>query len=164
MEMTQTHLTTTEIARRRRKTMPLAARILWQHLRAGRISGHKFRRQHPIGGYIVDFACLRHKLVIELKDGTRLTGDALQRDRRRMLDLMHEGWTVLRLAESDIFNRLEQVIATVARHLPAEPSLPRKAGEVDRTKSGPEGAAPPNTPSARYADSSPTTRKSPDEP
>ena len=106
MEMTQTHLTTTELARRRRKTMPLASRILWQRLRAGRISG-----------YIVDFACLKHKLVIELETSPRPTGDALQRDRRRMLDLMHEDWTVLRLAESDIFNRLDQVIATITRHL-----------------------------------------------
>ena len=119
MEMTQ--LTTTEIARRRRKTMPLAARTLWQRLRAGRISGHKFRRQHPIGGYIVDFACLRHKLVIELDTGARPTDEAMQRDRRRMLDLMHEGWTVLRLAESDIFNRLDQVIATITRHLAPPP-------------------------------------------
>ena len=117
MEMTQTHLTTTELARRRRKTMPLASRILWQRLRAGRIAGHKFRRQHPISGYIVDFACLKHKLVIELETSPRPTGDALQRDRRRMLDLMHEDWTVLRLAESDIFNRLDQVIATITRHL-----------------------------------------------
>ena len=121
MDMTQARLTTTEIARRRRKTMPLAARILWQSLRAGRISGHKFRRQHPISGYIVDFACLRHKLVIELDTGARPTDEAQQRDRRRMLDLMHEGWTVLRLAESDIFNRLDQVIATITRHLPPLP-------------------------------------------
>lgn len=119
MEMTQ--LTTTEIARRRRKTMPLAARTLWQRLRAGRISGHKFRRQHPIGGYIVDFACLKHKLVIELDTGARPTDETQQRDRRRMLDLMHEGWTVLRLAESDIFNRLDQVIATITRHLQPAP-------------------------------------------
>jgi very-short-patch-repair endonuclease len=158
MEMTQ--LTTTEIARRRRKTMPLASRILWQRLRAGRISGHKFRRQHPIGGYIVDFACLKQKLVIELDSGARPTDETQQRDRRRMLDLMHEGWTVLRLAESDVFNRLEQVIATVARHLPAEPSLPRKAGEVAR-RSGPEGAL---APSAHCADSSPALRGSTDEP
>tara|TARA_R110000868_G_scaffold6550_1_gene36936 strand:+ start:2521 stop:2928 length:408 start_codon:yes stop_codon:yes gene_type:complete len=121
MDMTQTRLTTTEIARRRRKTLPLAARILWQRLRAGRISGHKFRRQHPIGGYIVDFACLRHKLVIELDTGVRQTDEIQQRERRRMLDLMHEGWTVLRLAESDIFNRLDQVIATITRHLPPLP-------------------------------------------
>lgn len=119
MEMTQ--LTTTEIARRRRKTMPLASRILWQRLRASRISGHSFRRQHPIGGYIVDFACLKHKLVIELDTGARPTDETLQRDRRRMLDLMHDGWTVLRLAESDIFNRLDQVIATITRHLPPLP-------------------------------------------
>ncbi|WP_417478505.1 endonuclease domain-containing protein [Maricaulis sp.] len=128
MEMTQTHLTTTELARRRRKTMPLASRILWQRLRAGRIAGHKFRRQHPISGYIVDFACLKHKLVIEIEPNPRPTGEALQRDRRRMLDLMHEGWTVLRLAESDIFNRQDQVIATITRHL--EPGPDRQAASM----------------------------------
>ena len=121
MEMTQTPHTITEIARHRRKTMPLAARILWQRLRAGRICGHKFRRQHPIGGYIVDFACLKHKLVIELDTGARPTDEALQRDRRRMLDLMHEGWTVLRLGEADVLDRLEQVIATITRHLAPPP-------------------------------------------
>ena len=118
MDMTQ--LTTPRRARPRHEAIPQAGIILWDRLRERRISGQRFERQYPIAGYIVDFACVRHKLVIELEDGPRPTGDALQRDRRRMLDLMHEGWTVLRLAESDVFNRLDQVIATITRHLPPE--------------------------------------------
>lgn len=121
MEMTPTHLTITEHTRRQRREMSLAGKILWQRLRGNRIAGQKFKRQHPISGYIVDFACVQHRLVVELDTGARPTGEALQRERRRMLDLMHEDWTVLRLGEADVLDRLEQVIATITRHLAPPP-------------------------------------------
>ncbi|MDA8169090.1 MAG: endonuclease domain-containing protein [Nitrospiraceae bacterium] len=46
-----------------------AERLLWRHLRAKRMDGLKFRRQHPMGKYIVDFVCLEKKIVIELDGG-----------------------------------------------------------------------------------------------
>ncbi|WP_417482965.1 endonuclease domain-containing protein [Maricaulis sp.] len=159
MEMTQ--LTTPQRAHPRHETMPQAGKILWERLRGRRISGHRFERQYPIAGYIVDFACVRHKLVIELDGNAQRRPEAVERSRLRTMELMQQGWTVLRLANTDINERLEQVITTITRHLPI---LPRKAGEVDRTRSGPEGASAPNTPSVRCADSSPATRGSMDAP
>ncbi len=50
-----------------------AERKLWQHLRAGRLDRIKFRRQHPIPPYIVDFCCIEKKLVIELDGWIELT-------------------------------------------------------------------------------------------
>ncbi|WP_417484624.1 endonuclease domain-containing protein [Maricaulis salignorans] len=141
--------------------MPLAGNILWERLRGRRVSGHRFKRQHPIAGHIVDFACVQHKLVIELDRGVRRRPEEVERSRQRTMQLMQQGWTVIRLADADITERLEQVITTITRHLPV---LPRKAGEVDRTRSGPEGASPPNTPTVHCVDSSPATRRSMDVP
>ena len=159
MDMTQ--LTTPRRARPRHEAIPQAGIILWDRLRERRISGHRFERQYPIAGYIVDFACVRHKLVIELDGRTHRRPEEVERSRLRTMELMQQGWTVLRLAKTDIDERLEQVITTITRHLPI---LPRRAGEVDRTKSGPEGAAAeitsPFAPSVRCADSSPARRGS----
>jgi very-short-patch-repair endonuclease len=46
-----------------------AERILWQHLRLCQLGGYKFRRQQPLGNYIVDFVCLEKRLVIEVNGG-----------------------------------------------------------------------------------------------
>ena len=54
----------TELARKMRKEATDAERILWNHLRTKQLSNLKFRRQHPIGNYIVDFVCYEMKLII----------------------------------------------------------------------------------------------------
>ena len=56
-----------------------AERRLWQHLRHRQLAGHKFRRQYPLAGYIVDFVCVPARLVIELDGGQHL--DAIEYDR-----------------------------------------------------------------------------------
>jgi very-short-patch-repair endonuclease len=160
MEMTQ--LTTPRRVHPRHETMPQPANILWERLRERQISGHRFKRHYPIAGHIVDFACVPHRLVVELENSAHRHPDEIERDRQRTMALIQQGWTVIRLADADIADRLEQVITTITRHLPI---LPRKAGEVDRTRSGPEGvgleeAASPSAPSVRCADSSPALRGS----
>ncbi len=64
-----------EFARTLRKTMTDAERALWFHLRAKRFQGWKFRRQQPIGNYVVDFVCFEACLIIEL-DGGQHTEEA----------------------------------------------------------------------------------------
>jgi very-short-patch-repair endonuclease len=59
-----------------------AEKICWHLIRDRRIAGIKFRRQHPIGPYFADFACLSRKLIIEI-DGERLAGPALLGERSR---------------------------------------------------------------------------------
>ena len=49
--------------------MTSVERLLWQALRGKQLNGHRFRRQHPIGQYIADFACIEQKIVIELDGG-----------------------------------------------------------------------------------------------
>jgi very-short-patch-repair endonuclease len=83
---------------------------LWQMLRAKRLEGYKFKRQVPVDGYIVDFACLQHRLVVEADGGqhSENKGDEL-RDAR----LMAEGFRILRFWNNDIFNNEQGVLATI---------------------------------------------------
>ena len=57
---------TTTRARSPRSAMTDAERLLWGELRSSQLDGHRFRRQHPVGKYIADFACIEQKIVIEL--------------------------------------------------------------------------------------------------
>ena len=96
-----------------RKNMTDAERILWQQLRAGRLSGFKFKRQQTLGRYIVDFVCLEAKLVIEL-DGGQHQNMAAQ-DFVRDAWLKAEGYSVLRFWNNDFLQNqagcLERVLA-----------------------------------------------------
>ena len=82
----------TKFARMLRRQQTDAERKLWTYLRAGRLCGMKFRRQHPIGPYCVDFCCVEKKLVIELDGGQH--NEVVDRERTRFLK--SEGYSVLR--------------------------------------------------------------------
>jgi very-short-patch-repair endonuclease len=108
----------------RQKQTP-AEQMLWQCLRANQIHGAKFRRQHNIGQYIVDFYCHTAKLVIELDGGIH----ELQKDRDSDRDtyLKANGLQVLRLQNEEITQNLPQVLQTITNHLSL--FLPSPAGE-----------------------------------
>jgi len=78
---------TRSTARQLREHCTNAERALWFRLRAGRLSGYKFRRQHPIPPYIVDFYCHELKLVVEL-DGSQHT---YAKDKTRTKVVQHQG-------------------------------------------------------------------------
>lgn len=82
------------VARKLRQTSTTPEVKLWQHLRNRRFMGLKFRRQFPIGPYVVDFVCLSHKLVIELDGGQHV--QQLDYDNQRTEYLEHFGFRVLR--------------------------------------------------------------------
>jgi very-short-patch-repair endonuclease len=69
-----------ENARRLRREATDAERRLWSALRDRRLAGYRFRRQYPIGRYIADFACTRHRLIVEADGGQH---DESETDRRR---------------------------------------------------------------------------------
>src|SRR5205807_2490693 len=92
-------------ARELRKEMTRAEVILWQHLRRKQVEGFKFRRQHPIGPFVVDFFCASAKLCIEL-DGDAHNG-RLVRDQQREVYLRSEGMTVVRLTNEDVFQNVD---------------------------------------------------------
>ena len=120
-------------AKELRQKLTPAEQMLWQCLRANQLHGTKFRRQHNIGQYIVDFYCHAAKLVIELDGGIH----ELQKDRDSDRDtyLKANGLQVLRFQNEEITQNLPQVLQTITNHLflflpsPAPILSPSPAGE-----------------------------------
>ena len=94
-------------ARELRKSPSEAERRLWAQLRYRQMSGHRFRRQHPIGWYIVDFACFERRLVVEV-DGGQHEGQQTQ-DAIRSDWLQGQGYKVLRFWNNEIMEDIESV-------------------------------------------------------
>lgn len=119
----------TGFARQLRRQSTDAEREIWHYLRNRALIGCKFRRQHPIGRYIVDFACIERRLVVELDGGQH--GDGPE-DAGRMRGIEAFGYRVLRFWNNDVFERQEAVLSMIfdALHSRAltPTSLPR-AGE-----------------------------------
>src|SRR5262249_28475367 len=102
-------------ARELRRQMTLPEVVLWQGLRQGRLAGLRFRRQHPIGPYVLDFYCAAARLAIEV-DGAAHDGLAqVQHDERRDAWLAQRGVKVLRFLAKDVLkdDRLEGVLLTI---------------------------------------------------
>ncbi len=123
-------------ARQMRKAMTEAEVVLWTFLRKRRLSGFKFRRQHPIGAYIADFACIQEKLVVEVDGATHWTPEQLAHDARRTAFLERAGWSVLRVTNLDVFENMNGVWLMIEQRLPppaASPPPPPQAGEEKDT-------------------------------
>lgn len=110
-------------ARQLRKDATPFEQSLWRHLRAGRFSGYKFRRQRPMGRYVVDFVCLSEKVVVELDGGQH--AEAAEYDARRDAWLRQEGYRVLRVWNNEwtqqpeaVLERLWLMLNETARPLP----------------------------------------------
>jgi len=97
-------------ARELRTTMTDAERRLWACLRNRRFVGFKFHRQHPLGPFIADFACIEHRLVIEADGGQHAESET---DGRRTKWLERHGWRVLRFWNTDILTKTEDVQETI---------------------------------------------------
>lgn len=98
---------------RRRQTE--SERVLWQRLRDRQLHQAKFRRQHPIGPYIVDFCCPAHRLVIELDGGHHAA--QIEADERRTTFLMQRGYQVLRFWDHDVLGNREAVLQAIEQAL-----------------------------------------------
>ncbi len=101
-----------------------AERALWQKLRGRQLDGMKFRRQHPFGDYILDFACLETKLAIELDGGQHAEAVAYDNERTRTLE--KSGFVVLRFWNNEAFENMDGVLDVIWRTLRerANPSPP----------------------------------------
>jgi len=97
-------------ARDLRKNSTDAERHLWYHLRANRL-GFKFKRQVPIGSYIVDFVCLEKRLIIELDGGQHM--DNQKYDTKRTDWLMAHGFKVLRFWNNDVFEQTPSILEVI---------------------------------------------------
>jgi len=88
-------------------------------VRAGRLDGWKFRRQHPIGRYVVDFACPELRLVVEVDGDVHALPDVAARDEKRTAELAELGWTVLRFPNDVAVVRPSEIPEAVRRHAAA---------------------------------------------
>ncbi len=99
-------------ARALRRNMTLPEGLLWQVLRT-RPEGLKFRRQHPVGPYIVDFYCPAARLVIEVDGQRHAMGDRPQRDAARDSWLGSQGMRTIRFAATDVMEDIEAVVTAI---------------------------------------------------
>jgi very-short-patch-repair endonuclease len=94
-----------------------AERLLWQVLRGRNLKGFKFRRQHPVGGYILDFYCHDVRLAIELDGGGHNTADQKLYDEERTKALNGAGIKIIRFWNHDVLTSLESVLEEIYGHL-----------------------------------------------
>jgi len=88
---------------------------LWSRLRDGRLSGTKFRRQVPIGSFIVDFCCRNPKLVVEVDGGQHAERAAQDASRTRVI--AEHGYTVVRFWDNDVLKNTDAVLELIAREV-----------------------------------------------
>ena len=102
-----------ERARALRKNTTDAEKLLWWKLRDFKQAGVHFRRQEPFTRYIVDFACHRAKLIVEVDGSQHGTDDAMEYDAERMKFLESRGYLVLRFWNGEVMNNLEGVAEVI---------------------------------------------------
>jgi very-short-patch-repair endonuclease len=88
-----------------------AERLLWRYLRAKRLDGLKFRRQEPIGNYIVDFVSFNKRVIVEVDGGQHMARKVA--DEKRTTWLEEQGFKVLRFWNNDVLKNTEGVIRTI---------------------------------------------------
>ena len=114
-------------ARKLRKNPTDAEKVLWKHLRLRQVEGHKFRRQQPLGPYIVDFVCLDRKLIVEVDGGQHLEQSAS--DAKRTAWLEGRGFRLLRYWNDQVLKEPEAVTEAIWNALKSpHPTLPHKGG------------------------------------
>ena len=112
-------------ARALRQNMTKAEVILWVNLRKRALNGARFRRQHPIGPFIADFTCPAAKLIVEVDGATHATSEELAYDARRTKYLEQQGWAVIRVNNSDVYENMDGVWRTIAARLAPPPRSAR---------------------------------------
>lgn len=104
----------------------LAERKLWKYLRDKQLDGNRFRRQHPVGKFIVDVVCIERGLIVELDGGQH--AEQAQCDAQRTAWLESQGFKVLRFWNNEVLNNIEGVVQKITSALgrtllpPSQPS------------------------------------------
>ncbi len=105
------------LARNLRKTQTPQEQKLWALLRNRQLLGYKFKRQYPIGNYIVDFVCREQKLVIELDGGQHNIADNIDCDIKRSQYIRHRGFKIIRFWNNEIDENIEGVVDKIIDEL-----------------------------------------------
>ncbi len=104
-------------ARHMRKNPTLAEKLLWNRLRNKQVKGHRFRRQHPIDRFIVDFYCRDAGLVIEVDGSVHDSPESSEYDAGRQELLEQRGLTVLRFSNAQVIHETDSVLNAIANCL-----------------------------------------------
>ncbi len=119
-----------------RKSMTDAERVLWYNLRDRRLGGWKFRRQHAVGPFIVDFVCLEKKLVIEVDGGQH--AEMIVQDDNRTEYLSKSGYKIVRFWNNQVLQETEAVLQVilneVSEEAPPHPNPLPQGGEGIKSK------------------------------
>ncbi len=109
------HPTILKRARELRRNMTPQERKLWRHLRGKQLDGIRFRRQHPIDRFILDFFCYEHKLAIEIDGHSHYQPEQQEHDQMRTEWLARYGIRVIRFTNRDVDTNLEGVLDEIGR-------------------------------------------------
>ena len=104
-------------AKQLRKNSTAAERSLWRVLRSRQLAGHKFRREQPLGGFIVDFVCFEKRLVVEVDGGQHQEQKQAADDVERSAWLERQGFRVLRFWDDEVLKQIEDVKDAIWRAL-----------------------------------------------
>lgn len=96
-----------------RKRSTKEERFLWRHLKSKQLEGLKFRRQQPIGNFIVDFVCFEKKIIIELDGGQHTNITEEMKDKSRDKWLKEQGFKVLRFWNNDVFKNINGILEVI---------------------------------------------------
>src|SRR5690349_2774015 len=102
--------------RRLRRALTPAEAALWSILRGSALQGRKFRRQHSVGPYVVDFYCAGERVVVELDGAAHDSRQQAMRDEQRTVYLKSKGLRVIRIENREVFENPEGVLAHIAAH------------------------------------------------
>ncbi|HWW28308.1 MAG TPA: DUF559 domain-containing protein [Caulobacter sp.] len=104
-------------ARRLRKEMSLPELMVWNAIRRGQLDGLKFRRQHPIGPYVLDFFCASARLAVEIDGATHYAEDRFERDAARDRWLARQGIMTLRIPASGVLASVDCALIAIREQL-----------------------------------------------
>ena len=107
----------TNKARKLRQKLTEQEAVMWHLLRNRGLNGYKFRRQYPIGSYVVDFVCRELKLIIELDGGQHNEPENIEYDKKRTQYLNEKGYKVVRFWNNEIDENLEGVYQSILKVL-----------------------------------------------
>ena len=116
--------------RQLRREQTDAEKLLWYCLRSRQLCDLKFRRQYPLGPYVLDFYCHEYKLGVELDGGQHYESAGIQHDEERQVFLTSHSIHTLRFSNRDVLQHLESVLLQIAEAIkPLTPTLSQRERE-----------------------------------
>lgn len=100
-----------------RKRMTKSELVLWEELRNKQFIGLKFRRQHPINRFIVDFYCHKYKLIIELDGSIHNEKEVAENDKKREEELRDFGLNILRFTNDEVLHNTKETLLRIAQFI-----------------------------------------------